>query len=341
MPNRNSTKTQPLSLQEDATNWHRGLAQAIRDPDELLDLLGIDDRYREPARQAAKLFPLLVPRSYLARIEAGNPLDPLLRQVLPLEAEHQQVPGFTQDAVGDATAHQAPGLLQKYVGRALMITTGACAVHCRYCFRRDYPYGEEPRRWEDWQPAFDALEEDSSLHEIILSGGDPLMLTDERLKMLIQRLAGIAHLQRLRVHTRLPIVLPQRVTDEFLALLTSHRLTPIVVLHANHPQELQGDCAAAVRTLVRAGITTLNQAVLLKDINDTTEVQAALCERLIDLGVIPYYLHQLDRVRGAAHFEVDEQIGRDIIDALRRRLPGYAVPQYVREIPGESHKTPL
>ncbi|QDT46617.1 L-lysine 2,3-aminomutase [Symmachiella dynata] len=341
MPTPPATTRQTLSPQQDTANWHRALAAAVRDPDELIDLLGLGDDYREPARRATRLFPLLVPRNYLERIEPGNPRDPLLLQVLPLAAEETVVDGFSADAVGDAQAHRSPGLLQKYTGRALLITTGACAVHCRYCFRREFPYGEEPRTMEDWEPAFADIAADSSLHEIILSGGDPLMLTDARLAMFIERLDRIEHLRRLRIHTRLPIVLPQRVTDTLLEMITSTRMTPIVVVHANHAHELQGDCAAALRELVRGGVTVLNQAVLLRGINDTTASQAELCERLVNLGVIPYYLHQLDRVSGAAHFEVPEQTGRVIIAELRERLPGYAVPQFVREIAGESHKTPL
>jgi len=341
VPTPHVTTSQTLSPQQDTANWHRALATAVRDPDELIDLLGLGDDYREPARRAARLFPLLVPRNYLARIEPGNPRDPLLLQVLPLAAEEAVVDGFSADAVGDAQAHRSPGLLQKYAGRALLITTGACAVHCRYCFRREFPYGEEPRTMEEWEPAFADIAADSSLHEIILSGGDPLMLTDARLAMFIERLDRIGHLRRLRIHTRLPIVLPQRITSTLLEMITTTRLTPMIVVHANHAHELQGDCATALRTLVRGGVTVLNQAVLLKGINDTTASQAELCERLINLGVIPYYLHQLDRVSGAAHFEVAEQTGRGIIEELRERLPGYAVPQYVREISGESHKTPL
>lgn len=223
----------------------------------------------------------------------------------------------------------------------MLVTTGACAVHCRYCFRRHYPYQQEPRRLEDWEPAFEALAADDSIHEILLSGGDPLMLTDARLASLIERLEQIPHLRRLRLHSRLPIVLPDRVSDELLQLLSSTRLTTIMVVHANHPQEIQLDCTDALSRLVRGGIPTLNQAVLLQGINDDEEVLAELCERLIDLGVLPYYLHQLDRVSGAAHFEVSVERGRELVAALRRRLPGYAVPQYVAELAGELHKTPL
>ena len=308
---------------------HQGKDHSL--PDELL----------EPARRASKLFPLMVPESYLSRIQPSDPRDPLLLQVLPLGAEAIEQPGFLHDAVGDAQVRRAPGLLHKYAGRALMIATGSCAIHCRYCFRRHYPYGQEPRRMHDWEPAFQAIEADSSLREIILSGGDPLMLTDRRLGELCGRLSEIPHLKRLRIHSRLPVVLPDRVNPELIELFRSNRLTPIVVVHANHPHELETDCAFALRTLVRSGLTVLNQAVLLRGVNDSIEALAGLCERLVDLGVIPYYLHQLDRVKGTAHFEVPRERGRELIGQLRGRLPGYAIPQYVREIPGEPHKMPM
>jgi EF-P beta-lysylation protein EpmB len=321
--------------------WHQSLARAVRDPDELLELLELPGSFREPARRAAELFPLMVPRGYVDRMQRGDPRDPLLLQVLPLGAEEQLVEGFHTDAVGDAAARLAPGLLHKYAGRALLIATGACAIHCRYCFRRHYAYGDEPRRMAEWKPAFDVLEADETIHEVILSGGDPLMLTDQRLAEIVSRLEAIPHLTRLRVHSRLPIVLPERVTETLLDILLSNRLTPIMVVHANHPRELEGTCAAALRRLVRSGITVLNQSVLLQDVNDSADVLADLSERLINLGVVPYYLHQLDRVAGTAHFEVPEETGRKLIAELRRRLSGFAVPQYVRERPGEFNKTPI
>ncbi|MFG0332034.1 MAG: EF-P beta-lysylation protein EpmB [Maioricimonas sp. JB049] len=322
-------------------SWHRDLAAAIRAPDRLVDLLELPESAREPARRAAQLFPLMVPLSYLKRMRRGDLADPLLQQVLPQEGEFREVAGFVDDAVGDAGFRRADGLLHKYHGRALLITTGACAVHCRYCFRRHYPYGEEPKRLEEWDPALEAIADDHSIREIILSGGDPLMLTDVRLEALVERLSGIPHLRRLRIHSRLPIVLPSRVTARLLELLTGTRLQPFMVVHANHARELVHDCADALRRLVRAGIPTLNQAVLLRRVNETFEAQRDLCEALIDLGVQPYYLHQLDRVRGAAHFETTDAVGLEIIKELRRHLPGYAVPQFVREVPGAEHKTPV
>jgi EF-P beta-lysylation protein EpmB len=330
-----------LSIQGEPNSWHDSLAEAIRDPDELLDRLQLSESLRYAAHRAADQFPVMVPQSYLNRMRVGDPHDPLLRQVLPLSDELLEINGFVEDAVGDHGARAVPGLLQKYTGRVLLITTGACAVHCRYCFRRHYPYADEPRRLDDWEPALNAIAADESIHEVLLSGGDPLMLTDHRLGELITRLEAIPHLRRLRLHSRLPIVLPNRVTSDLVDLLTTSRLTPIMVVHANHPNEVVDDCEEALRMLVRSGITTLNQAVLLRGVNDSSETLAELCERLIDVGVIPYYLHQLDRVRGTAHFELEEDRGHEIIAELRQRLPGYAVPEYVREEADWPYKRPL
>jgi EF-P beta-lysylation protein EpmB len=339
MPTGSQTSPQEVVAEPD---WHQSLARAVRDPDVLIDALGLPEDLRPPARRGAELFGLMVPRSLLARMRPGDPADPLLRQVLPLAAEFDQPPGFSIDAVGDEAARRAPGLLHKYAGRALLIATGSCAVHCRYCFRRHYPYGEEPRRLVDWEPALKVIAGDPSLQEIILSGGDPLMLTDRRLEELIGRLAQIPHLRRLRVHSRLPIVLPDRVTDELIELLTSQpTLTPIMVVHANHPAEVVADCADALSRLVRSGITTLNQAVLLRGVNDHVETLTELSQRLVNLGVMPYYLHQLDRVQGTAHFEVGDVAAADLVRQLRIRLPGYAVPRLVREVPGGLSKLPL
>jgi EF-P beta-lysylation protein EpmB len=243
--------------------------------------------------------------------------------------------------VDDAGARQTAGLLQKYRSRALLITTGACAVHCRYCFRREYPYSESPRSPADWQPAIDKLAADPSIDEAILSGGDPLTLVDSHLAALAERLARVKRLKRLRIHTRLPIMIPSRVTGELLAWLRGTRLTPIFVIHANHPQEIDESVAVALARLADAGIPLLNQAVLLRGINDNAEALIGLSRRLVDLRVLPYYLHQLDRVRGAAHFEVPISRGIELITAMRRALPGYAVPRYVQEVPGEEHKRVL
>lgn len=286
-------------------------------------------------------FPLFAPPSYLRRIERGNPADPLLRQVWPAAAEAESAAGFTDDPVEDAAFALRPGLLQKYAGRALMVATGACAIHCRYCFRRHFPYDESPPSELVWAGAVETLRNDPTIEEIILSGGDPLTVTDPRLARLAEQFAAIPHLRRLRIHTRLPVMIPSRVNDELLAWLVGTRLTPVMVIHSNHAQELDAEVAAALRRLTTAGVLLLNQAVLLRGVNDTVDAQADLNLRLIDLGVTPYYLHQLDRVRGAAHFEVSIERGREIIAELRRRLPGYAVPQYVQEQPGAEHKVVL
>ncbi len=319
--------------------WQQDLKQAIRTPGELCERLGLDPEVGNHA--ASEQFPVVVPESFLKRMKFGDPGDPLLRQVLPVVEENVSVPEFVGDPVGDLSARTEKGLLQKYRGRALLIVNGVCAIHCRYCFRREYPYLEEPKSLEDWQPALDAVAADHSLSEVILSGGDPLMMTDARLAQLIGRIAEINHIQRIRIHSRLPIVLPSRVDQPLIDVISGTRLQTVFVVHANHPAELVNDCADALRRLVQSGIPTLNQAVLLRGINDSVESLELLCKRCVNLGVMPYYLHQLDRVSGAAHFEVPVEQGQRLIEQLRERLPGYAVPKYVQEIVGEPSKTPL
>jgi EF-P beta-lysylation protein EpmB len=269
----------------------------------------------------------------------GDPDDPLLRQVLPVEAETAEQPGFIADPLGERAALTAPGLLQKYRGRALLIATPACAVHCRYCFRREFPYDEQdgPR----WQEALARIERDPGIEEVILSGGDPLSLGDARLGALSRGLERAAHVRRLRIHTRLPVVLPARVDAGLAAWLSSLKWPVVVVLHANHANEIDGEVAAACAALRSAGATLLNQSVLLRGVNDDAEALAALSRRLFEAGVLPYYLHVLDRVRGAAHFEVDEARARRIAGELAALLPGYLVPRLVRERAGAPAKVPL
>lgn len=325
-----------------ALNWQRELATAIRDSDELLQELGLrKSDLPEAAICQHPKFPLLVPRSFVQRMKPGDPRDPLLRQVLPVEEEQETFAGFVEDAVGDQASRTVPGLLQKYSGRALLMAAGSCAVHCRYCFRREYPYDQEPRTMRAWDEAIDALSQDVSISEVILSGGDPLMLPDNRLRQLVRRVDAIDHIRRIRFHTRLPIVLPSRITPEFQSICSEMKSQPIMVVHANHAKEIQNDCLDTLRELVRRGMPVLNQTVLLRGINDTPQAQINLSRALIDIGVMPYYLHQLDRVNGTAHFEVSNETGRHIIQAMRAELPGYAVPQLVQEIPGELSKTPL
>jgi EF-P beta-lysylation protein EpmB len=319
--------------------WQEELKAAVRDPQELIERLGLGAEWLAGAQRAAEAFGLFAPLGYLARMKHGDAHDPLLRQVLPLDMELTPATGFTADPVADEAAKLRPGLLQKYHGRALLITTGACAIHCRYCFRRHFPYSESPRSPAAWQPALEQIAADASIDEVILSGGDPLTLVDTHLAELSERIAEIPHVKRLRVHTRLPIIIPQRVTDELFAWLRGTRLAPIMVVHANHPNELDGDVLNALAQLVDAGVPVLNQAVLLRGVNDNVDALATLCTTLVNARVMPYYLHQLDKVAGAAHFEVPVERGRELIEQLRARLPGYAVPRYVVEEPGEMSKT--
>lgn len=318
--------------------WQRDLRNAIRSSSDLLQRLGLDEKSIDVAESP---FPVMVPESFVRRMKPGDLHDPLLRQVLPTADEQKLTPGFVKDPVGDLDSNKGAGLLQKYHGRALLILNGLCAIHCRYCFRREFPYNESPKQLSEWESAFSVIESDPEISEVILSGGDPLMMSDDRLAALFRRIAEIPQVQRIRIHSRLPIVLPSRIQEKLFEAITGTRLQPIFVVHANHPRELVSDCAEALQLLVRNGIPTLNQAVLLRRINDSVAVLQELCERCINLGVIPYYLHQLDRVRGAAHFEVSEAEGLELIEELRKVLPGYAVPRYVREIPGEQSKTPL
>jgi EF-P beta-lysylation protein EpmB len=323
--------------------WQRLLAEAVRDLDELWALLALDPALLPAARRAAQGFPLLVPRGFVALMRRGDPADPLLRQVLPLGDELSSPPGYSADPLHESGpgCGAAPGLLTKYRGRALLVTTGACAVHCRYCFRRHFPYDGLPRGARWWTPALDALAADPLCHELILSGGDPLTLPDVQLAALIADAAAVPSLTRLRVHTRLPVVLPERVDSGLRDALTSTRLTCTVVIHANHARELSPAVAEACASLRAAGCLLLNQSVLLAGINDDTAALGELSERLAACGVLPYYLHQLDLVAGAAHFAVSDERACDLHGQLHAALPGWLVPRLVREIPGEPGKTPL
>jgi len=320
------------------SRWQRELAEAVRDPAELCRLLDLDPALAGAAPTAAGGFPLLVPRGFVARMTPGDPRDPLLLQVLPRADEGADAPGFTADPLDEARAVVAPGLVRKYAGRALLLAAGGCAVNCRYCFRREFPYAEQGATPAGVARAVAAIAADESIHEVILSGGDPLLLDDARLGRLLDELASLPHVRRLRIHSRLPVVLPARVTAELVATLASTRLACVVVIHANHPAELDDSVADAVARLAEARPLLLNQAVLLAGVNDSTEVLRGLSERLVEIGVVPYYLHLLDRVRGTAAFEVDEARAVALHGRLRELLPGYAVPRLAREVPGEPAK---
>ncbi|MFL6605920.1 MAG: EF-P beta-lysylation protein EpmB [Steroidobacteraceae bacterium] len=321
--------------------WQSEMASAITSPRQLFIELGLDPELVSAAEAAGGAFPLRVPRSYLARIERGNPRDPLLRQVLPIGAELADLEDYTADPLGEGAALRAPGLLQKYHGRALLITTSACAIHCRYCFRREFPYAQQTSHSSRWSEALDEIERDTSIEEVILSGGDPLSLSDSRLTSLTDALQRIPHVRRLRVHTRQPVVLPSRVDAGLTQWLTQLRLPVVFVLHVNHPNEIDADVQSACDRLRGARVTLLNQTVLLQGINDDPDVLAELSRRLFEIGVLPYYLHLLDRVRGAAHFDVPEERARLIAGQLAARLPGYLVPRLAREIAGAPAKVTL
>lgn len=317
-------------------DWRSELRAATLDAPALLAALGL------PAELAAADdagFPLRVPAAFVGRMRRGDPDDPLLRQVLPQAAEHAAVPGFCADPVGDLDAVAGPGLLQKYRGRALAITTGACAIHCRFCFRRNFPYAAQAEA--DPQRIVAALADRPDVDELILSGGDPLTLGDRRLAALVAAADGSARLRRLRLHTRVPVVLPARITPALCDLLAASRLDVVVVIHANHAAELDAAVATALGRLRAAGATLLNQSVLLRGVNDDAAALAALSTRLFAVGVLPYYLHMLDRTSGTAHFEVTEARALELHQALAAQLPGYLVPRLVREVAGADCKQPI
>ncbi len=320
-------------------DWQQALAAAIRDPAELLAVLGIDAAGVRLARGDGARFPLRVPRGYVARMRRGDPGDPLLRQVLPLVDEDRVVAGYGPDPVGDLQAVEPGGILQKYRGRALLMTTGACAIHCRYCFRRQFPYSQVNAAAGEWRHTLTSLSRSTDVDEVILSGGDPLSLSDRRLEALAGGLAEIPHLRRLRVHSRLPVVLPERVNDALLGWLAGSRLKPLLVLHAHHANELDDSVATACARRTAAGVTLLNQAVLLRGVNDDGDALSALSQRLFDMDVLPYYLHLLDPVASAAHFDVPAERARALMREVAARLPGYLVPRLVREGAGETTKT--
>lgn len=321
--------------------WQRELAAAFTGPDKLLGYLGLGETFDEEMLVAARDFSLRVPRSFADRMRHGDANDPLLRQVLPLGEELRTVSGYTLDPVGDRAAHKGPALLRKYHGRALVMATGSCAVHCRYCFRRHFPYDKQSVRDSLLCNLLDELRSDESVQEVIISGGDPLSLGDSRLATLLNGIRPIRQVKRLRVHTRLPVILPSRVTPGLIQLLVSVQVPTVVVLHVNHPREINAEVRQSLDAMRSAGISLLNQAVLLRGVNDDIDTLCELSETCFDAGILPYYLHQLDAVAGAAHFAVSDEHARDMARRLRARLPGYLVPRLVREIAGAESKVPL
>ncbi|MDF3828453.1 MULTISPECIES: EF-P beta-lysylation protein EpmB [unclassified Pseudocitrobacter] len=322
-------------------DWLSQLADVVTDPDELLRLLNVDaDEKLLAGRDAKRLFPLRVPRAFIARMEKGNPNDPLLRQVLTVQDEFITAPGFSTDPLEEQHS-VVPGLLHKYRNRALLLVKGGCAVNCRYCFRRHFPYAENQGNKRNWQAALDYIAQHPELDEIIFSGGDPLMAKDHELEWLITHLEALPHVKRLRIHSRLPIVIPARITDALVTCFAQSRLQILLVNHINHAREIDDEFRAAMARLRQAGVTLLNQSVLLRGVNNNAQTLADLSNALFDAGVMPYYLHVLDKVQGAAHFLVSDDEARAIMRELLTLISGYMVPKLAREIGGEPSKTPL
>lgn len=317
--------------------WQQILAQGFSEVRELLEFLNLP--HSEGSILAEKQFKTRVPRGFAARMQVGNSQDPLLLQVLASEKELQKQPNFVHDPLNEAATNSIPGLIHKYHGRVLLTATGACAVHCRYCFRRHFPYQNNNPGRNGWQPVLDYIAADNAIHEVILSGGDPLLANDAILAPLLTSLAAIEHVTTLRFHTRIPVVLPERIDDHFLALLNQNRLQKVVVLHCNHPQELDAQVAEACRRLKNADCFLLNQSVLLAGVNDNANTLALLSKRLFAMGVLPYYLHLLDKVEGAVHFDVPQNKALAIFHDLQSLLPGYLVPKLAREEAGARSKT--
>ncbi|MDP5293767.1 EF-P beta-lysylation protein EpmB [Oceanimonas sp. CHS3-5] len=320
--------------------WQKELARAFTTPEQLLDYLGLDHGPWLEGFAARRLFPMRVPKPFADKMHPGDPADPLLRQVLPLAGEFTEVPGFVTDPL-DEHDSALPGLLHKYRSRVLLVLRGGCAVNCRYCFRRHFPYADNSPGQGGWQPAVDYIAAHAEINEVILSGGDPLMAKDEHIAALLSELECIPHLKRLRIHSRLPVVIPTRLTGTLRERLSQSRLRPVLVVHVNHANEIDQDLAGRLQQWQRAGITLLNQSVLLAGVNDDADALEALSERLFEAGVLPYYVHQLDKVAGAAHFAVSDDHARALMARLLERLPGFLVPRLVREIGGEVSKTPL
>ncbi|OAI13723.1 EF-P beta-lysylation protein EpmB [Methylomonas koyamae] len=323
-----------------SATWQQALADAFDSVADLCAYLQLSPADLNVPEQATA-FPLRVPRDFAARMQAGNPNDPLLRQILPDLAELNDYPGYNDDPVGDLQAVAQTGVIHKYHGRILLIATGACAVHCRYCFRRNFPYGELQLSGQKIDSALAYVEQRPEISEVILSGGDPLLLSDAKLERLMRRFAEIGHIKRIRIHTRTPVVLPQRITDELLAAFSALPAQIVMVLHVNHAQELSDSVKRICTELRRSDVTLLNQSVLLKGINDDGERLRELSEKLFSFNILPYYLHLLDRASGVGHFEVSEAEARSLHQYLQRHLPGYLVPKLVKEQAGAAFKIPI
>ena len=323
-------------------NWKSQLNELITDPQELLNTLHLSkDDLLSGAILASEQFKLRVPRAFVEKMATSDPKDPLLLQVLPHHLELEEHKDFITDPLGEEKANYLPGVLHKYESRFLLTLTGACAVHCRYCFRRHFPYQENLPKNKDWNNIKNYIVAHPQINEVILSGGDPLTLSNEKLAIWIERLSSLAQIKTLRLHTRVPVVIPKRLDDELLTLLKKSRLRIVMVIHSNHANELDDFTVSQLKNFADQNLTILNQAVFLKGVNDCADVLVALSKRLFEARVMPYYLHVLDKVKGAQHFDLNHVIIEQIYTELLARLPGYLVPKLVREIAGEKNKTPL
>ena len=331
----------PLIQVDETKNWQQILAEAVRDGRELLSLLQLENTAVAAALGGDADFPVLVPRPFIGLMQTGNAEDPLLCQVLGLREEERQVPGYVADPLAEQPANVRPGVVHKYHGRVLLIAAGGCAVNCRYCFRRHFPYGENRVGRRQWQEALEYVAADETISEVILSGGDPLLLDDASLGRLCEQVAAIQHVRRLRIHSRVPVVIPQRVTGELAAMLAGSRLHTSLVLHINHPAEISTGLVRRLDGLRRQGVTLLNQSVLLQGVNDDPQVLCRLSEELFAAGVLPYYLHRLDHVQGAHHFALGQERIAEIYRYMKEHLPGYLLPRLVCEEAGQPHKTLL
>ncbi len=330
----------PKIPQQVERHWQKELADSFVDPVALLKYLQLEASQFASDIEARKLFPMRVPLPFANRMVKGDAEDPLFKQVFTSANEFIESPEFVSDPL-EEHSNDVEGLLHKYQSRALLIVRGGCAVNCRYCFRRDFPYAGNSLNKAGWLKVLNYLKNDQNINEVILSGGDPLMAKDDFLAWLVEQIASIKQVTRLRIHTRLPIVIPSRITDELIHWFTQSRLKPVMILHINHANEIDQEVTEKLTLLKQAGVTLLNQAVLLKGVNDHIEAQVELNERLFDVGILPYYLHMLDKVRGATHFDVDENQAKQLMAEMIRRLPGFLVPKLVREIGGQPGKTPI
>ena len=319
-------------------SWQRLLADGVSDITELLTILDLSDEIPALTHAATKQFPLRVPRGFVAKMKKGDRHDPLLQQVLPIAEEMQSVAGYSRDPLAEREHNPVPGILHKYHGRVLFTLAGACAINCRYCFRRHFPYADNNPGKHGWADAIRYLENDTSISEVIFSGGDPLLVSDERLASLIQAIEAAPHIKRLRIHTRMPIVLPERVTPRLLDILKNTRLKTVMVLHCNHANEIDAAIKSAALQLKNANVHLLNQSVLLKGINDSVTSLKDLNEALFEIDVLPYYLHLLDKIDGAAHFDTEEHIAKQLMNDLMAVMPGYLVPKLVKEVAGAAAK---